>query len=133
MALKIMRHRVYWSTMRRDCEEFSQKCKACQLYGTVSHRPTAPFSTSQSPCPFSMWGIDLVGPLPKCTGQKQFLIVAIDYYTKWPEARPLAMIRETDVVHFFMESIVFRFGVPRTVVKNNGSQFTGKDFKEVLN
>ncbi|XP_017216818.2 uncharacterized protein LOC108194379 [Daucus carota subsp. sativus] len=132
MALKIMRHGVYWPTMKQDCEEYSKKCKACQLYGTVSHKPTATFSASQSPCPFAMWGIDLVGPLPKCTGQKQFLIVAIDYYTKWPEAKPLARIRETEVVQFFMENIVFRFGVPRVIVTDNGSQFTGKDFEEAL-
>lgn len=118
--------------MKQDCEEYSKKCKACQLYGTVSHRPTAPFSASQSPCPFAMWGIDLVGPLPKCAGQKQFLIVAIDYYTKWPEAKPLARIREAEVVQFFMENIVFRFGVPRVIVTDNGSQFTGKDFEEAL-
>ncbi|WOG87731.1 hypothetical protein DCAR_0206962 [Daucus carota subsp. sativus] len=76
--------------------------------------------------------MDLVGPLPKCSGQKQFLIVAIDYFTKWVEAKPLARIREVEVIHFFMESIVFRFGVPRIIVTDNGSQFTGKDFEEAL-
>ncbi|KAL8154533.1 hypothetical protein AgCh_000049 [Apium graveolens] len=52
--------------------------------------------------------MDLVGPLPKSTGQKKFIIVAIDYHTKWVEAKPLARIREIDVINFFMEDIVFR-------------------------
>ena len=98
----------------------------------MNHRPATSFSASQPPCPFFMWGMDLVGPLPKCSGQKQFLIVAIDYFTKWVEAKPLARIREIEVIHFFMEYIVFRFGVPRIIVTDNGSQFTGKDFEEAL-
>ena len=98
----------------------------------MNHRPATCFSASQPPCPFFMWGMDLVGPLPKCQGQKQFLIVAIDYFTKWVEAKPLARIREKDVTQFFMEFIVFRFGVPRIVVTDNGSQFTGKDFEDAL-
>lgn len=79
-----------------------------------------------------MWGMDVVGPLPKCTGQKQFIIVAIDYSTKWVEAKALAQIREVEVVQFFMEYIVFRFGVPRIIVTDNISQFTGKTFEEAL-
>nr|XP_017239614.1 PREDICTED: uncharacterized protein K02A2.6-like [Daucus carota subsp. sativus] len=132
MALKLIKHRIFWPTLRADCEEFTKKCKPCQLYGAMNHRPATGFSASQAPCPFFMWGMDLVGPLPKCPGQKQFLIVAIDYFTKWVEARPLARIREVETIHFFMESIVFRFGVPRIIVTDNGSQFTGKDFEEAL-
>lgn len=77
-----------------------------------------------------MWGIDLVGPLPKGPGQKKFIIVAIDYFTKWVEAKPLARIRETEVIEFFMEFIVFRFGVPGVVVTDNGTQFVGSDFEK---
>ncbi|KAL0286417.1 UNVERIFIED_CONTAM: hypothetical protein Scaly_2793500 [Sesamum calycinum] len=50
----------------------------------------------ESPCPFDQWGIDLVGPLPQATGQRKFLIVAVDYFTKWVEAEPLAKISEKE-------------------------------------
>lgn len=56
----------------------------------------------------------------------------IDYVTKWTEAKPLLRIREIEVIHFFMEHIVFRFGVPRVVVTDNGTQFTGKDWEDTL-
>lgn len=79
-----------------------------------------------------MWGIGLVGPLPKCSSQKQFSIVVIDYHTKWPEAKPLARTRKVNGIHFFMETIVFRFGVPRVVETDNGFQLTCKDFEEAL-
>ena len=50
-----------------------------------------------------------MGSFPKGTGQKQFLVMAVDYVTKWVEARPLARIREKEMIEFFMELIIFRF------------------------
>ncbi|KAL0305141.1 UNVERIFIED_CONTAM: hypothetical protein Sangu_3048900 [Sesamum angustifolium] len=64
----------------------------------------------ESPCPFDQWGIDLVGPLPQATGQRKFLIVAVDYFTKWVEAEPLAKISEKEVIKFLWRNIVCRFG-----------------------
>ena len=133
MALKIIRHGVFWPTMRKDCEDFTRKCKPCQLYGAMNHRPSIPLNPTAPPCPFFMWGMDLVGPLPKSTGQRQYIIVAVDYSTKWVEAKALARIREAEVIQFFMEYIVFRFGVPRVVVTDNGTQFVGEDFENTLN
>ncbi|KAL0416730.1 UNVERIFIED_CONTAM: hypothetical protein Slati_3504900 [Sesamum latifolium] len=51
-------------------------------------------TTMLSPCPFIQWGMDIVGPFPLATGQRKFLLVAIDYFTKWVEAEPLARITE---------------------------------------
>ena len=59
-------------------------------------------------------------------------MVAIDYVTKWVEAKPLARIREKDMIEFLMEFIVFRFGVPQTIVTYNGTQFVGEDFENTL-
>lgn len=73
-----------------------------------------------------------MGPFPKSTGQKKIIIVVIDHNTKWVEAKPLARIRETEVIEFFMEHIVFSFGVPRIVVTDNGSQFIGNDIEKSL-
>jgi hypothetical protein len=84
------------------------------------------------PCPFFQWGIDIVGPFPKSKGQAQFIVVAIDYVTKWVEAKPLARIREKEMVEFFMEHIVFRFGIPQVVVTDNGTQFVGEQFENAL-
>lgn len=116
LALKLIRYGILWPTMRSDCEEFTRKCKQCQLFSSMNHKPSTSFSLVASPCPFFMWGMDLVGPLPKGPGQKKFIIVAIDYHPKLVEAKPLARIRELDVIEFFMEFIVFRFGVPRIIV-----------------
>ena len=73
-----------------------------------------------SPWPFSTWGIDIMGPLPSGKKQVKFLVVAIDYFTKWVEAEPLAIIMEAKIQHFVWKNLVCRFGIPRIIISNNG-------------
>ena len=87
-------------------------------------------SQLSAPWPFAQWGMDLLGPFPPASGQRKFLIVAIDYFTKWVEAEPLARITEANVAKFFWKSIVCRFGLPHTVVTDNGRQFDCREFEE---
>lgn len=62
----------------------------------------------------------------------KFCVVAIDYITKWVEASPLRNIAEEDTKKFFWESVVLRFGIPRVLISDNGTQFVGKKFKAFL-
>ncbi|XP_074373571.1 uncharacterized protein LOC141713906 [Apium graveolens] len=101
LALKIVRQGLFWPTMRSDCEKIVRKCKSCQLYGSVSHQPSVEIIPVTNPCPFFQWGIDIVGPFPKSKNQAQYIVVAVDYATKWVEARPLAKIREKEMIEFF--------------------------------
>ena len=78
---------------------------------------------------FAQWGLDIVGPLPRAPGNKKFLIVATDYFTKWIEAEPLSHIQDVDAKRFLWRSVVTRFGIPWAVISNNGTQFDGKVFK----
>ncbi|XP_065626174.1 uncharacterized protein LOC136066193 [Quercus suber] len=82
-----------------------------------------------SPWPFTQWGLDIVGPFPKATGNKKYLLVGTDYFTKWVEAEPLANIRDVDVQRFVWKSIVTRFGVPCILISDNGLQFDSKAFR----
>jgi transposase InsO family protein len=72
--------------------------------------------------------MDLVGPLPKATGNRRWLIVATDYFTKWVEAEPLANIRDRDSIKFVWKNIITRFEIPKTIISDNGTQFTSKPF-----
>jgi transposase InsO family protein len=74
-----------------------------------------------------VWGLDLVGPLLKAPGGFSHLLVAIDKFSKWIEVRPLTSIRSEQAVAFFT-NIVHRFGVPNSIITDNGTQFTGKKF-----
>ncbi|GAA0144500.1 hypothetical protein LIER_04931 [Lithospermum erythrorhizon] len=75
------------------------------------------------PVPFYQWGVDIVGDLPKTSGGKKYTIVVVDYFTKWVEVRPLTRQDQEGVCHFLKE-IFTRFGVPRVLITENGTQFT---------
>ena len=70
--------------------------------------------------------MDIVGPFPKAVGNKRYLLVGTDYFTKWVEIEPLANIRDADAKKFIWRNIVTRFGVPRTLISDNGLQFDSK-------
>lgn len=86
----------------------------------------------ESPCPFDMWGMDIVGKLPRAVGQKEYLIVATDYFTKWVEAEPLSRISEKEVMKFVWQNIICHFGIPRAFVTDNGTQFQGNKLRNWL-
>ncbi|GJV06615.1 reverse transcriptase domain-containing protein [Tanacetum coccineum] len=76
------------------------------------------------------WGIDIAGPFPVAAGGLKFLIVAIDYFTKWIEARAVATITGNQVKRFVWDNIVCRFGLPGEIVSDNGKQFCDNPFKD---
>ena len=74
--------------------------------------------------------MDIVGPFPKALGNKKYLLVSTNYFTKWVEAEPLANIRDVDVKRFIWKNIVTRFWVPHTLILDNGLQFDSKAFRQ---
>ena len=82
------------------------------------------------PWPFQQWGLDILGPLPLGKGQCKFIIVAVDYFTKWAEAEPLATITEQKIRNFIWRAIICRFGIPRALVSDNGKQFDNGKFRD---
>jgi hypothetical protein len=74
--------------------------------------------------------MDIVGPLPTAQGNFKFTVVAVEYFTKWIEARPLATITSTTIRKFFWQQIICRFGVPRELTVDNGKQYDCQDFRE---
>ena len=82
-----------------------------------------------SPWPFAMWGINIIGSLPISKGGARYAIVAVDYFTKWAEAEPLATITTKKVINFVVRKLICRFGLPQTIITDNGTQFESfKDF-----
>jgi transposase InsO family protein len=73
-------------------------------------------------------GLAIVGPFPRAVGGYRFLYVAIDKFTKWPEATPMVKINKQSAVKF-IKSIIYRFGVPNRIITDNGSQFTSGAFQ----
>ncbi|RVW48156.1 Gag-Pol polyprotein [Vitis vinifera] len=75
------------------------------------------------------WGMNIVGPLPAAPAQKKFLLVATDYFSKWVEAEAFASIKDKDVTKFVWKNIICRFGIPQTIIADNGPQFDSIAFR----
>ncbi|KAL6327390.1 hypothetical protein AAG906_019703 [Vitis piasezkii] len=87
LAHKIMRTSYFWLTMETYCYQFVQRCPECQIHGDLIHVPPSELHALTSPWPFSVWGIDIIGKIsPKSSSGHEFILVAIDYFTKWVEA-----------------------------------------------
>ncbi|GKA72141.1 reverse transcriptase domain-containing protein [Tanacetum coccineum] len=87
---KIMRQGYYWPTMHRDTKEVVDKCDSCQIHARIPRLPKIQLNSIMSPWPFNQWGLDILEPLPEDPGKLMFIIMVIDYFTKWMEAKPLA-------------------------------------------
>nr|GEW15515.1 reverse transcriptase domain-containing protein [Tanacetum cinerariifolium] len=75
-------------------------------------------------------GIDIACPFPEGPGKVKFLIVAIDYFTKWIKAKAVATITDGQVKKFVWDDIVCRFGIPGEIISDNGKQFGDNPFKD---
>ena len=130
LAGKVLRQGYYMPTMLKDATELVRKCQVYHKHAKISHLPFEPLTSVTSPWPFQQWGLDILGPLPIGRGQCKFIVVAVDYFTKWAEAETLATIIEQKVRNFVWRSIVSRFGIPRALVSDNGKQFDNPKFRD---
>ena len=86
--------------MQKEAQEYVRKCDQCQRLAPNIHQPRGALYPLSSPWPFAQWGLDIVGPFPKAIGNKKYLLVGIDYFTKLVETEPLANIKDVDVKKF---------------------------------
>ncbi|GKV40452.1 hypothetical protein SLEP1_g48097 [Rubroshorea leprosula] len=132
-AQKLLRHGYYWPTMIEDAQNYVKKCPTCQFNADDIHMPGEMLSSLASPWPFAQWGVDLLGPFIKGKGGYTFLVVAVDYFTKWIEAKPLSTTTKRKIEEFLFNSILCRFGIPKRIIANNGPQFRAAALRSFCN
>ena len=125
---KLMRAGYYWPTMQKDAETYIKTCDKCQRFSNIIRQPTEELTPMTAPWLFAQWGLDIMGPFPIAVRQLKFLVVGIDYFTKWVEAEALATIMEKNIWGFIWRCIICRFGIPRVLVLDNGKQFDNDSF-----
>ena len=125
---KAFRQGFYWPTAVADAERIVRTCEGCQFFARQTHLPAQALQTIPITWPFAVWGLDMVGPLKAAPGGYTHLFVAVDKFTKWIEAKPVATITAAKAADFFRD-IVHRFGVPNSIITDNGTQFTGAAFR----
>jgi hypothetical protein len=127
MVGKAFQQGFYWPTAASDAAQIVRSCMGCQYFAKQVHTPAQELQTIPITWPFVVWGLDLLGPFRKAPGGLTHLVVAVDNFTKWVEARPLAKISSKQVVGF-IQDIIFHLGVPNSIITDNGTQFTGEKF-----
>jgi ribonuclease HI len=132
IARKIQRAGYFWMTLEKDCIDYVRKCHKCQVYSDKVNMPPAPLFNLISPWPFAMWGIDVIGPVnPKASNGHRFILVAIDYFTKWVEANSYAHVTQKVVKRFIEKDLICRYGPPEKIVTDNAQNFNGKMIVEL--
>ncbi|GJX12372.1 reverse transcriptase domain-containing protein [Tanacetum coccineum] len=129
-AKKVFDLGFYWPTIYKDAHDLVTRCDTCQRQGKISQRDEMPQNSIQVCEIFDVWGIDFMGHFPSSRGNK-YILVAIDYWSKWVEAKTLP-INDTRVVCKFLKSLFARFGAPRAIISDRGTYFCNDQFVKVM-
>ena len=116
------RHGFYWPTALEDAESLVLKCEACQHFSKRSQQPVSALRTIPIVWPFAVWGLDMVGPFKNARGSMTHLLVAVDKFTKWIEARPIKKLDGPTAVRF-IKDIVVRYGMLNNIITDNDTNF----------
>ncbi|XP_057811428.1 uncharacterized protein LOC131025645 [Salvia miltiorrhiza] len=130
LAHRTLTSGYYWPTMKADSTDYVKRCDKCQRFAQVFHLPPKPLKAITSPWPFMKWGMDIVGKLHVALGQKVYMLAVTDYFTKWIEADSFHQVRDKEVKGFIWKNVICRYGVPKEIVTDNGSQFISADFQD---
>jgi transposase InsO family protein len=126
IAYKVLHSRYYWPTIFKDAKKFVCSCDDYQRMGKLIQRDEMPLQPQVFFDPFETWALDFVGPITPASKGKSYILVCTDYVTKWTESKALPRATEQAVADFLYEDIFTRFGVPREIVTDQGTQFTSK-------
>ena len=130
--LSAMAPRVYWKSMTSDVQKFVNTCNTCMKAKRAIKNTTIPM-TLHSPAPFifSEWNLDAIGPLPETPEGNKYIQVAMDRFSRFCVAYPTADLTAHRTAYEFVKNVVCQHGVPTSVQTDNGTSYTGKEFKEM--
>ncbi|GJS16222.1 reverse transcriptase domain-containing protein [Tanacetum coccineum] len=129
-AKKVFDSGFYWPTIYHDAHDMVKSCDSCQRQGKISQKDEMPQNAIQVCEIFDVWGIDFMGPFPSSRGNK-YILVAVDYLSKWVEAKALPT-NDARVVVKFLKSLFARFGTPRAIISDRGTHFCNDQFAKVM-
>ncbi|MCO5566551.1 hypothetical protein L7F22_020228 [Adiantum nelumboides] len=118
-------------SLQRDVHHWCKTCSECQKADDrrLTYEKQTPIISFG---PFEKWGIDAIGALPMAQSGKQYIIVGVDYMTRWAEAAATTRITTKDVAKFVFENICCRFGTPLEIISDRGPGFRGDLVVELM-
>ena len=124
-----MQNLVYWPKMSWDVKQHVTNCQVCQLYKSESRKPAGKLQQTLVCRPWEMLGMDLMGPFPRSSSRNVYLLVFVDYYSKWVELFPLRNATAESISRILIQEIVTRWGIPEYILSDRGSQFVSSIFQ----
>lgn len=126
--------RYTWKGMRREIRKMCMechRCATCKDYGGNGRAPLIP-TRAETLTPFQRVGFDLMGPLPKGWNGEQWIIVCMDYFTKWPVVGALKTTGSKDITDWIRDNVLTVYGVPEEITTDRGVQMTSEEFKRFV-
>nr|GFA84426.1 reverse transcriptase domain-containing protein [Tanacetum cinerariifolium] len=129
-AKKVFDSGFYWPMIYKDTFELIKCCDSCQRQGKISQKDEMPQNSIQICKIFDVWGIDFMGPLP-ISKRNKYILVAVDYLSKWVEAKVLPT-NDARVVVKFLKSLFSWFGTPKAIINDRRTHFCNDQFSRVM-
>ncbi|GJU45318.1 reverse transcriptase domain-containing protein [Tanacetum coccineum] len=127
---KVCSDGFYWPTIIKEAHTLVRLCEACQRTGNISKRDEMPLNNIQVCEIFDIWGIDFMGPFPK-SYKFEYILVAVDYVSKWAEAQALPT-NDARVVVAFLKKLFCHFGMPKALISDRGTHFCNKIMEKTM-
>jgi hypothetical protein len=128
---KVLSNEFYWPEMHEDTERYVVSCPSCQRTGDISQRNSMPLKYNLQIDLFDELGIDFMGTF-KNSHRFEHILVMVDYVSKWVEAMPCRKASTEESIAMIRSMIFTCFGTPRILISDEGTHFTGKNFKKFL-
>nr|GEW26895.1 reverse transcriptase domain-containing protein [Tanacetum cinerariifolium] len=129
-AKKVFDSGFYWPIIYKDAFELVKNCDSCQRERKISQKDEMPQNAIQVCKIFDVWGIDFMGPFLNSKRNK-YILVAVDYLSKWVEAKALPT-NDARVVVKFLKSLFSWFGTPKAIISDRGTHFYNDQFAKVM-
>jgi hypothetical protein len=130
-TLKRVKELYYWPQRRKAVVEWCRNCSVCSKRKGPASRLHGPMQLYQVGAPMERVGIDILGPLPLTDSGNRYLLVAMDYFTKWPEVVALPNQEAVTVATALVENFFCRFGAPLELHSDQGRNFESAVMAEV--
>ncbi|XP_075099026.1 uncharacterized protein LOC142175918 [Nicotiana tabacum] len=129
-AAKVLESGFYWPALFKDAHCWVKSCDECQRTGNISHQYEMPMNPIQEVEVFDVWEIVFMGPF--VSSYNKYILVAVDYVSKWVEVVALPTNDAKGVIGFLKKNIFTRFGTPRAIISNGGTHFCNRAFAKLL-
>jgi len=129
---RAVKQRFFWKGQKNDVRLYVKSCHICACTKPLNARADDPMTTRIPRHPWEVISIDLMGPYPRTSRGKQYLLVATDLFSRWTEAYPLGTATTKTITETLEREFFSRFGYPRVCLSDNGPQFVANDMRKAI-